>query len=409
MPHLREVFGRPWLEAKGIIDARVSEQHAVFHQRKGQWSIADAGSTHGTWLNGRRLSPDEQAPFADGSVLRAGRQVFVYCENHVGGHEPDVATDLVSPFGLRRLRAQIEVLDPGYLKNILIEGETGTGKELVARLVAARLGRARPWVGVNVGAVAAELIESEFFGKNKGAFTGATASDGFFLAASGGTLLLDEIGELPPALQTKFLRALQEREVIPVGGTQARKFDALVACATKRDLEADVEEGRFRDDLYYRIKQAYLEVLPLRERKADIPALMRAFIERDHLKIEMDDAKADAIERLLLHPWKGNVRELGNRLGDIAAASPGPLRRQGVDAVLGALDAGNIVKVSTEAEIARVFEKNGGNKSKTARDLGMDRNTLKRRLASIAQDNEIDTLLAGMGRRSRRGDVDEPR
>jgi PAS domain S-box-containing protein len=200
--------------------------------------------------------------------------------------------------------------------SVLIFGETGTGKELVARAVHASSDRSdRPLVKLNCGAIPASLIESELFGHEKGAYTGATSRrDGRFLAADKGTMFLDEVGELPLDLQVKLLRVLQEGEFEPVGSSRTRKVDVRVVAATNRDLASEVEGGRFRGDLYYRLNVFPIPVPPLRDRKEDIPALASAFTERLAAKVgrKIEPLSAIELERLQASDWPGNIRELQN-------------------------------------------------------------------------------------------------
>jgi len=199
---------------------------------------------------------------------------------------------------------------------VLIQGETGTGKELVARAIhAASDRRARPLVRLNCGAIPATLIESELFGHEKGAYTGATARrDGRFLAADKGSLFLDEVGELPLDLQVKLLRVLQEGEFEPVGSSRTRKVDVRVIAATNRELEKEVEAGRFRGDLYYRLNVFPIGVPPLRDRKEDIPLLAETFTRRISAKVgrRIEALSAQDVRRLQASDWPGNVRELQN-------------------------------------------------------------------------------------------------
>ena len=192
----------------------------------------------------------------------------------------------------------------------LITGETGTGKELVARAIHAHgVRRAKPFVAVNCAAIPAELLESELFGHKRGAFTGAISDRaGAFRDAAGGTLFLDEIGDMDAAMQAKILRALQEREVTPVGG-RATPVDVRVVAATHRDLRALVREGRFREDLFYRLHVVPIDLPPLRHRLADIVPLAELFLSHGGKRLA-----ADAAARLLTHSWPGNVRELKNAM-----------------------------------------------------------------------------------------------
>jgi len=200
--------------------------------------------------------------------------------------------------------------------NILVEGESGTGKELIARAIHHHSPRAeRPFIAINCGALPETLLESELFGHTKGAFTGATANKpGLLRAAEGGTVFLDEIGEISPAMQVRLLRAVQEHEVLPVGANAPVSFDARIICATNRDLEREVGAGRFREDLFYRLNVIEIHLPPLRERREDIPLLVRHFITRTaHEQGQAVKAiQPEALSALINYRWQGNVRELQN-------------------------------------------------------------------------------------------------
>jgi DNA-binding NtrC family response regulator len=200
--------------------------------------------------------------------------------------------------------------------NILIQGESGTGKELIARAIHHNSPRAdRPFVAINCGAIPETLLESELFGHTKGAFTGAIASKtGLLRAAEGGTVFLDEVGEITPAMQVRLLRAVQEHEVTPVGSTAPVAFNARIICATNRDLEREVAEGRFREDLFYRLNVIEVHLPPLRERREDIPLLVRHFITRTAREQQQPEKPLDAgaMSAFINYAWPGNVRELQN-------------------------------------------------------------------------------------------------
>ncbi|MEM9194832.1 MAG: sigma-54 dependent transcriptional regulator [Myxococcota bacterium] len=199
---------------------------------------------------------------------------------------------------------------------VLITGESGTGKELIARALHQNSARAdKPFIRVNCAAIPRDLIESELFGYEKGAFTGAvTSKPGRFELADGGTLFLDEIGEIPSTMQVKLLRALQEQEFERVGGIKTIGVDVRLVAATNRDLQKDIAEGRFREDLYYRLNVVQVHLPPLRERTEDIPLLVSHFIERfnERLKKTVQGVEADAMAKLIAAPWRGNIRELEN-------------------------------------------------------------------------------------------------
>ena len=201
---------------------------------------------------------------------------------------------------------------------VLLAGESGVGKERLARHIHAESARGGgPFVAVNLGAVPETLLESEIFGHAKGAFPGASADrPGLFEAAQGGTLLLDEVGELPPAMQVKLLKVLQEREVRRVGDNRGRPVDARVIAATQRDLAADVAAGSFRQDLYYRLRVVEIKIPPLRERTEDVLALARLLVvaKARRLGRKVSGFTPDALGKIVRHPWPGNVRELENTI-----------------------------------------------------------------------------------------------
>ena len=227
------------------------------------------------------------------------------------GERPLVATS-------EAMIALLEVVEraAAYKSTVLVTGESGTGKEVLARAIHAQSPRrAEAFVAVNCGAIPEGLLESELFGHAKGAFTGADrARTGLFRDADGGTLFLDEIGELPASVQVKLLRVLQEEEVRPVGETKARKVDVRVIAATARNLEAEVDEGGFREDLFYRLNVVRLAIPPLRERPKDIPLLLDHFVARfrEILGKPVRGVSDEALARLLAYAWPGNVRELEN-------------------------------------------------------------------------------------------------
>ncbi len=287
---------------------------------------------------------------------------------------------------------------------VLITGESGTGKEMVARAIHRRSKRkGGPFVAINCAAVPEALIESELFGHEKGAFTDArTARTGLFVDASGGTLFLDEIGELPLALQSKLLRALQERLVRPVGGSREVAFDARLLAATNRDLESAVEERRFRDDLYYRINVVNLAMPPLRARGGDVLLLAQHFLE--HFTRMFDKPVTGiapaAAEKLLAYAWPGNVRELANcieravaltRFAEIVVEDlPEKIRAYARShVVVSGSDPTELVPLEEVEKryILHVLEAVGGNRSLAAQTLGLDRKTLYRKLKAYGADS----------------------
>ena len=279
--------------------------------------------------------------------------------------------------------------------SVLITGESGTGKELVARTLHYAGARAKaPFIPVNCTALPEGLMESELFGHVRGAFTGAVSSKrGLFEEAEGGTLFLDEIGDMAPGLQSKLLRVLQDHEVRPVGGNQSRKVDVRVITATNRDLREDVESGRFRKDLYYRLNVIPIEIPPLRDRPDDIPALAEAFV-RKHGEGRSFTLSAAATSKLGSYSWEGNARELENVIERaIAFANGNDLTPEDIvlptEAGERPEDSGNFLEQALAEQLtlkeleerytARVLESTGGNKVHAARILGINRRTLYRR------------------------------
>jgi len=278
---------------------------------------------------------------------------------------------------------------------VLITGESGTGKELIARLVHGASRRAAgPFIPVNCGAITETLLESELFGHARGAYTGAVSDRaGLFESAGGGTILLDEVGEISPAMQVKLLRVLQEREVRRVGENRSRPIDVRVIAATNSDLAADIRLGRFRKDLFYRLNVVELHVPPLRERREDILPLARQLLAEAaaRLRIPVMTLAPALEEQLLRYPWPGNVRELENTMERAAAladrtvvdALPGDLRPP-VAAPPVASPARPLSDIERDYILA-VLEANGGNQGLTALQLGIGSATLYRKLRSYGR------------------------
>jgi two-component system response regulator AtoC len=266
---------------------------------------------------------------------------------------------------------------------VLLRGETGTGKELVAALIHASSARREgPFVRFNCAAIPTELAESELFGHAKGAFTGATsARSGYFREAHGGTLVLDEIGELPLALQGKLLRAVQSGEVQPLGGSRTERADVRIVAATHKDLAAEVKAGRFREDLYYRLAVVELVLPPLRERREDIPELAAELTRVYAARFGLEDVRLSPrlVESLTRDDWPGNVRQLENTIARLLALSTGGVID--VDALDGRppTSGGALrdqVATFERAVIMRALEDAGGNQSEAARRLKVTRVTL---------------------------------
>jgi DNA-binding NtrC family response regulator len=372
-----------------IPDATVSRAHCVVVRDGAAYLLRDLGSTNGTFIEDERI---REAFLRPGVRLRVGEVLLKF--------QPVAEVVEVAPSGRDRLGALVghsarmreiftllERIAPTDA-TVLLTGETGTGKGAVARAVhelGARAGK--PFVTIDCGAVSRSLIESELFGHERGAFTGATHTrKGALELASGGTLFIDELDDLPLELQPKLLRALEEREIQRLGTNTQIKLDVRVIAATKKDLRAEVAAGRFREDLYFRLSVVLVPLPPLRERKEDLGALVDHFLGQpgawDHL------AKATR-ERLAAHTWPGNVRELRNVIerasyvGGFDALDLSALRadRGGDDAerlrcdyARPFKDAKNELIERFEREyIRRLLERTGGNMARAAREAGIDR------------------------------------
>ncbi len=399
-----------------IADETVSRVHfEIVRDGKG-YLVRDLNSTNGTFLDGAEI---KEAYIRAGSVVGAGaielkftpfeeRIEILPSEHEVLGEMVGRSTAMREIFGL------IERIAPTDA-TVLIEGETGTGKDMVARTLHQLSKRAAaPFIVVDCGAVAGTLIESELFGHEKGSFTGAVAArQGAFELASGGTVFLDELGELSLDLQPKLLRVLEQRELRRVGGSKTLKVDLRVIAATRKDLRSEVEKGKFREDLYFRLNVVPITAPPLRDRREDIPRLLDHFLTKmsppGAPMPELSDATRAA---LYAHDWPGNVRELRNvieralALGTDPGAMVAPLGAEpfaragmGLAATSGAADpmefqAGMSFR-DTKEKWNEVFERRyltwllkraDGNISKAARDADMDRKYLHKLLRKYEID-----------------------
>lgn len=409
-------------------DPAVSRRHAAIRQRAGGGHVLiDLGSANGTLLRGQRI--EIPTPLRDGEDFRIAGYTLCYRSESLAVDEPidadlsdrtlyERAPERPQLLGTSRAMAPIFDLIEQAARSpipVLIEGETGTGKELVARAIhraSARSGG--PFVAINCAAIAENILESELFGHRRGAFTGALQDKkGLFEAASGGSIFLDEIGEMPLAMQPKLLRVLQEGEISPVGETRPRAVDVRVLSATNRDLLAKTEDGSFRSDLYYRLAAFPIRMPPLRDRREDIPLIaerLLAAAAHRHRK-RLNGISPEALELLLQFDWPGNVRELQNEIergaalareGEtlgvthlservrnrtsgssipaterLATSSPAPPQPQGTTPGAPLRDA----RAAFESRyITQVLAEQGGNVTRAARVLGLSRYALQKKI-----------------------------
>jgi DNA-binding NtrC family response regulator len=380
-------------------DSRASGVHLELRRVGDRIHVRDAGSTNGTWIGSHRIVEAELARGAELVVGTTSLRVDMddaavparrSSEGRFGelvGRSPEML----------ELFATLERIAPKEL-TVLAQGETGTGKEEVARAIHARSARASgPFVVIDATSLPESLAESLLFGHERGAFTGADQRRaGFFEAAQGGTVFLDEVGELPPGIQAKFLRVLERHEVTRVGGTVPTKVDVRIIAATHRDLRHEIEAGRFREDLYFRLAQMRLVLPPLRDRAGDVGVLavkILAEIAGKNTPLSID---ANALAHLEVQRWPGNVRELRNVLARAAALATGPsLQRadvageglgfRGSREERAALDVSGTFASAKERAIGRfesaylaaLMKRCGGNLSLASREGGLARHHLR--------------------------------
>jgi DNA-binding NtrC family response regulator len=340
-------------------------------------AVEDLETLNGTKVRGRALKPGERATVAIGEAIDVGKVLVVV-------QRSDADAPSTAPNPMHQLELLVERVAASSI-SILIVGETGSGKEVLAEKIHRLSPRAKkPFLRLNCAAVAESLLESELFGYEKGAFTGAErAKPGLLESAAGGTVLLDEIGEMGAPLQAKLLRVIEQREVQRLGALRPETIDVRFLAATHRDLLAEVGRGTFRQDLYFRLNGITLRVPPLRERREQIPKLARELLERAARGLGRKPPRldAEALERLAAHPWPGNVRELRNVVERALVLCDDVLGPEHLQ-----FDGAPPVPAEAADERVRIMDalgRCGGNQTKAAQLLGMSRRTLTNRLNAL--------------------------
>lgn len=389
-----------------VADSKMSRQHfSITKKSRTAFILTDLGSKHGTFVDAVRVAGERA--LTPGAIVRAGTTLFEFSRRapRPPGVEPDPEFLGESVAHLKIIHAIATI--SGVSLPVLIKGETGTGKELIANRIHAASGRTGPLIAVNCATIPPTLAESYLFGHRKGAFTGATGpSQGCVVAADGGTLFLDEIGDLPLELQPKLLRVLETGEVTALGATTTQQVDVRFVAASHVDVRDRAEDGRFRLDLYARLAGLPLEVPSLRQRRSDIPLLVRHFLSVS----PFDEAAAsiaggpsevapDAMEALVLYDWPMNVRELRNVMGRVAVMNRGsdvlglrmlPSEIQAFDGRTGAAASAparaRSAQKLTRDHVAELLGKHQGNVSQVARELGKDRTQIYRLLKRFGID-----------------------
>ena len=363
-----------------MITAYSSVDTAIAALRKGAYDYITKPFINEDILQTARNALRQRDLFRENRYLRRELQQRYHFENIIGRSDA-----LTAIFKLVEKIANTT-------SSVLIQGESGTGKELIARAI--HYGSARadaPFVAINCAALPESLLESELFGYVRGAFTGANANKtGLFKTADGGTLFLDEISEMPASLQVKLLRALQEREFLPLGTTRPVSFDARLIAATNRNLEDEIESNRFREDLYYRLSVFSLTLPPLRERREDIPLLIRFFVEKfcRLLNVPPKTVSEEAMQAMINYEWRGNVRELQNAIERSVTLSDERIERSHlpqkvIESAPAPLDRTDQLLTLEELErrhILGTLQRVADDKAAAAALLGIDLSTLYRKL-----------------------------
>jgi len=388
----------------GLADPYASNEHLLVRAAPAGFVVSDEGSTNGTWVEGRRLAPGEERALVEG-LVEVGHTFFHLRSEVRGTQDAPADGDPADPLTFQAEFA-LGLTSAGRLArrshDVLITGESGAGKEVLARWLHRISGRKGGLVAVNCAAVPEHLLEDELFGHVKGAFSGAVGDRaGLLRAAHEGTLLLDEVGDMPLALQAKLLRVIEDRRVRPVGSEEEIRVDILVIAATHRDLRTLVAEGRFREDLLARLGLLPLRVPPVRERREDLGLLVRRMVKEVPRGLERIHFELDALRMLLLHPWPLNVRELRRALLaaiDLAGTDDGPvlIGPQHLPAALERAPAPPASEPLSEEDralrgtLVTLLARHRGNVAAVARELGKPRTRVQRLMARLGVERPTD-------------------
>lgn len=373
-----------------VADGHLSRRHLTFTRTDSGVEVVDHDTTNGTFVEGKRV---DRFSIEEPSIVRAGETLFEVAPVETRGKSiPDDPLIVGRSGPIKELLATIRKVASSEL-SILILGETGVGKELVATRIHQESGRTGELVAVNCGAIPENLVESTLFGHKKGAFTGATDDrTGLLPQAAGGTLFLDEIGELPITLQPKLLRAIENREFTPVGSSKAQKFDGRWVAATHVSLQEAIEDKRFRADLYARLNDFTIQVPPLRERRRDIPLLVRHVLAEVSGQAQPLRLTGEFVEALLLYDWPMNVRQLRSvvKRAALAEADGEELRREHLPPEV--LEAPSSIELFTgepnAEQLAELLRDHKGKVAQLARAIGRPRSQVYRWLKRYELDPE---------------------
>ena len=383
-----------------IDDPSVSRGHATLFFEKGKpILVCDNGSSNGTRVRGKQLSPGQKVQIAAGETFELG-SVLCMVQSPFEGLTTDAqrpSSDGSIVIGDQTMAGIYQLAERVARStiNVLLLGETGVGKDVLARRIHKMSPRTeKPFLPLNCGALTEQLLESELFGHERGSFTGAVETkQGLLEAAAGGTVFLDEVGELPMSVQVKFLRVLEERQVRRVGGIKARPFDIRFVAATNRDLTKAIESGEFRADLFYRLNGISLVIPPLRQRRGEIEELANKFVKDSAERAGQETVPSisdEAMAWLKAHDWPGNIRELQNTMeravllcqgpeitmDDLATAAASP----SISSVSGGATSAPADENPERQRIIEALEQCAGNQTRAAKLLGISRNTLLARL-----------------------------